>query len=100
MLVWQRRSPSGAGMPPRCSATVRSMQSVAWPGNFDDPASIVARMARAVLPVGVVALFYSNYYQSLFLPGRSRLQHRYKCSPLGSRTMSTSSASARICSVR
>jgi 2-polyprenyl-3-methyl-5-hydroxy-6-metoxy-1,4-benzoquinol methylase len=47
---------------------------VVWPGNFDDPAAIVARMAQAVRPGGVVALFYSNYYQSLFLPGRSRLQ--------------------------
>jgi 2-polyprenyl-3-methyl-5-hydroxy-6-metoxy-1,4-benzoquinol methylase len=47
---------------------------VVWPGNFDDPAAIVARMARAVRPGGVVALFYSNYYQSLFLPGHSRLQ--------------------------
>ncbi len=43
-----------------------------WPGNFDDPAEIVSRMAAAVRPGGIVALYYSNYYQSSFLPGRSR----------------------------
>ena len=47
---------------------------VVWPGNFDDPAAIVARMAAAVKPRGVVALFYSNYYQAMFLPGHSRLE--------------------------
>ncbi|WP_213450107.1 SAM-dependent methyltransferase [Rhizomonospora bruguierae] len=47
---------------------------VIWPGNFDDPAAVVAAMARAVKPRGVVALFYSNYYQASFLPGQSRLE--------------------------
>ncbi|MBE1536732.1 class I SAM-dependent methyltransferase [Actinomadura algeriensis] len=47
---------------------------VIWPGNFDDPAAVVARMGRAVRPGGTVALFYSNYYQATFLPGHSRLE--------------------------
>lgn len=44
---------------------------VIWPGNFADPAPIVARMAQAVKPGGVVALFYSNYYQFMFLPAQA-----------------------------
>lgn len=47
---------------------------VVWPGNFDDPADTVRRMATALTPGGVLALFYSNYYQSMFLPGHSRLE--------------------------
>lgn len=47
---------------------------VVLPGNFDDPADIVAQMAAALRPGGVVALFYSNYYQSMLLPGHSRLE--------------------------
>ena len=47
---------------------------VVWPGNFDDPAGLVRQMAAAVAPGGVVALFYTNYYQSMFLPGHSRLE--------------------------
>jgi SAM-dependent methyltransferase len=47
---------------------------VVWPGNFDDPGQVVRLMAQALKPGGVVALFYSNYYQSSFLPGRSRLE--------------------------
>lgn len=30
--------------------------------NRDDPAAMVARMAAAVRPGGIVALFYSNYH--------------------------------------
>jgi SAM-dependent methyltransferase len=45
-----------------------------WPGNFDDPADTVRRLAAALTPDGVLALFYSNYYQSMFLPGHSRLE--------------------------
>lgn len=47
---------------------------VVWPGNFDDPADIVGQMALALRPGGIVALFYSNHYQSTFLPGHSRLE--------------------------
>lgn len=47
---------------------------VVWPGNFAEPADIVALMARALRPGGVLALFTSNYYQSTFLPGHSRLE--------------------------
>lgn len=47
---------------------------VVWPGNFDDPAETVRQMAAALRPGGVVALFYSNYYQATFLPGRPRLE--------------------------
>lgn len=47
---------------------------VVWPGNFDDPGELVRRMAAALRPGGVAALFYSNYYQATFLPGHSRLE--------------------------
>lgn len=45
-----------------------------WPGNFEDPADTVRRMAATLAPDGVLALFYSNYYQAMFLPGHSRLE--------------------------
>ncbi|AUS77037.1 class I SAM-dependent methyltransferase [Actinoalloteichus sp. AHMU CJ021] len=47
---------------------------VVWPGNFEDPAAVVAAMAGALAPDGVLGLFTSNYYQSMFLPGHARLQ--------------------------
>lgn len=47
---------------------------VVWPGNFDDPRLAVATMAGALRAGGVLALFTSNYYQSTFLPGYSRLE--------------------------
>ncbi|TDC25825.1 class I SAM-dependent methyltransferase [Streptomyces sp. 8K308] len=47
---------------------------VVWPGNFEDPADAVARMAGALAREGVLGLFTSNYYQSMFLPGHSRLE--------------------------
>jgi SAM-dependent methyltransferase len=47
---------------------------VVWPGNFDDPGALVRQMAAGLRPGGVVALFYSNYYQATFLPGHSRLE--------------------------
>jgi SAM-dependent methyltransferase len=51
---------------------------VVWPGNFVDPAAAVALMARALAPDGVLALLTSNYYQSMFLPGRSRLERKLR----------------------
>ncbi|MEU1898644.1 class I SAM-dependent methyltransferase [Nocardiopsis dassonvillei] len=47
---------------------------VVWPGNFDDPGDLVARAVRALRPGGLLGLFTSNYYQAMFLPGRSRLE--------------------------
>ncbi|MDA2811120.1 methyltransferase domain-containing protein [Nocardiopsis sp. RSe5-2] len=47
---------------------------VIWPVTFDDPAAIVAELAGALAPGGVLALFTTNYYQSMYLPGHSRLE--------------------------
>jgi SAM-dependent methyltransferase len=47
---------------------------VVWPATFDDPAGIVRALADALVPGGVLALFTTNYYQSTFLPGHSRLE--------------------------
>ncbi|MGC9438120.1 class I SAM-dependent methyltransferase [Streptomyces sp. WG5] len=49
---------------------------VIWPGNVEDPAAAVARLAGALSPDGVLALFTSNYYSSTFLPGHTRLERR------------------------
>lgn len=45
-----------------------------WPATFDDPARVVAELAGALTPGAVLALFTTNYYQSMFLPGHSRLE--------------------------
>lgn len=47
---------------------------VVWPATFDDPGQVVAELAGALTPGGVLALFTTNYYQSMFLPGHSRLE--------------------------
>ncbi|WP_197285785.1 bifunctional 2-polyprenyl-6-hydroxyphenol methylase/3-demethylubiquinol 3-O-methyltransferase UbiG [Nocardiopsis sp. NRRL B-16309] len=47
---------------------------VVWPATFEDPAAIVRALAGALAPGGVLALFTTNYYQSMFLPGHSRLE--------------------------
>ncbi|WP_199489198.1 methyltransferase domain-containing protein [Micromonospora craniellae] len=47
---------------------------VIWPATFDDPAAVVQALAEALVPGGTLALFTSNYYQSMFLPGHSRLE--------------------------
>lgn len=49
---------------------------VIWPGNVEDPAAAVARLADALSPGGVFALFTSNYYSSTFLPGHARLERQ------------------------
>ncbi|MEZ3179586.1 methyltransferase domain-containing protein [Streptomyces pimonensis] len=49
---------------------------VIWPGNVEDPAAAVARLAGALSPDGVLALFTSNYYSSTFLPGHTRLERQ------------------------
>ncbi|OKK02977.1 SAM-dependent methyltransferase [Streptomyces sp. CB02400] len=49
---------------------------VIWPGNVEDPATAVARLAGALSPDGVLALFTSNYYSSTFLPGHARLERQ------------------------
>lgn len=64
---------------------------VVEPGVFVDPAATVAAMARALRPNGIVALFTSNYHQSSFLVGHSRLErlvraasaHRWNLPPDG-----------------
>lgn len=47
---------------------------VVWPASFDDPAAVVAELAGALAPGGVLGLFTANYYQSMFLPGHSRIE--------------------------
>ncbi|GAB2505368.1 class I SAM-dependent methyltransferase [Nocardiopsis aegyptia] len=47
---------------------------VVWPATFEDPAGIVRTLVRALAPGGVLALYTTNYYQSMFLPGHSRLE--------------------------
>lgn len=47
---------------------------VIWPGTFEDPGSVVAALRAALSPRGVLALFTTNYYQSMLLPGHSRLE--------------------------
>lgn len=47
---------------------------VVWPVTFDDPAVVVAELSRALTPGGTLALFTDNHYQSMFLPGHSRLE--------------------------
>lgn len=49
---------------------------VIWPGNVEDPAAAVARLAEALTSGGVLALFTSNYYSSTFLPGHARLERQ------------------------
>ncbi|MEV1012015.1 class I SAM-dependent methyltransferase [Streptomyces sp. NPDC049881] len=51
---------------------------VVWPGNFEDPAAAVALLADTLAPGGLLALFTSNYYQSMFLPGHSRLERKLR----------------------
>ena len=40
----------------------------------EEPADVVKQMAQALRPGGVVAILYSNYYNSTTLPGHSRLE--------------------------
>ncbi|OLT54314.1 hypothetical protein BJF89_16930 [Corynebacterium sp. CNJ-954] len=47
---------------------------VIWPGTFDEPADIVDAFSRILAPGGVLALFTTNYYQSMLLPGHTRLE--------------------------
>jgi len=47
---------------------------VIWPATFEDPAAVVAELAGALAPGGVLGLFTANYYQSMFLPGHSRIE--------------------------
>lgn len=49
---------------------------VVYPVYFEEPADIVRRMAQALRPGGIVALFYPNYYRATFLPGHSLLERR------------------------
>ncbi|WP_422771461.1 class I SAM-dependent methyltransferase [Plantactinospora sp. WMMC1484] len=47
---------------------------VVWPTTFDNPAEVVQTLAGALVPGGTLALFTTNYYQSMLLPGHSRLE--------------------------
>ncbi|OUZ07631.1 hypothetical protein BHE97_16145 [Aeromicrobium sp. PE09-221] len=47
---------------------------VIWPATFDDPATIVRELADALASRGTLALFTTNYYQSMMLPGHSRIE--------------------------
>lgn len=51
---------------------------VVWPGNFKKPLDVVRKMAAALKSDGTLALFYSNYYQAMFLPGHSRLERQLR----------------------
>lgn len=47
---------------------------VVWPATFDDPGAVAAALAGCLTPGGTLALFTTNYYQSMLLPGHSRLE--------------------------
>ncbi|WP_375002955.1 hypothetical protein [Aeromicrobium sp. CTD01-1L150] len=47
---------------------------VVWPATFEDPAGVVSALSEALVPGGILALFTTNYYQSMFLPGHGRLE--------------------------
>lgn len=47
---------------------------VVGPGAFADPGAAVAAMARALRPGGVLALFHTQPFQSVYLPGHARLE--------------------------
>ncbi|MBM9463640.1 class I SAM-dependent methyltransferase [Aeromicrobium sp. YIM 150415] len=47
---------------------------VIWPATFDDPAAVVRELGDALASRGTLALFTTNYYQSMMLPGHSRLE--------------------------
>lgn len=47
---------------------------VIWPVTFEDPGGVVEELCRALVPGGILALFTTNYYQSMFLPGHTRLE--------------------------
>ncbi|WP_435108363.1 methyltransferase domain-containing protein [Nocardiopsis synnemataformans] len=47
---------------------------VLWPTTFADPTEVVRTLTDALVPGGTLALFTTNYYQSMFLPGHSRLE--------------------------
>lgn len=51
---------------------------VVWPGNFTDPATVVRHLGAALAPGGIIALFSSNYYQAMFLPGHGRLERQLR----------------------
>jgi SAM-dependent methyltransferase len=44
-----------------------------WPGNFSDPAAMIADTVGALAPGAGLAVYTSNYYQSTFLPGHPRV---------------------------
>ncbi len=47
---------------------------VIWPATFEDPSAVVRELADALASRGTLALFTTNYYQSMLLPGHSRLE--------------------------
>lgn len=47
---------------------------VVWPASFGDPAAVVRALAGALVPGGTLALYTTNHYQSMLLPGHSRLE--------------------------
>lgn len=47
---------------------------VIWPSTFDDPVAVIETLAGATVVGGTLALFTANHYQSMFLPGWSRLE--------------------------
>lgn len=48
---------------------------VLYPDTVGDPASVVARLSRALKPGGILAIFYGNWLRPLYLPGYARLEH-------------------------
>lgn len=64
---------------------------VIWAGNVGDPVAAVGRLVDHLAPGGTLALFYSNYYESTFLPGQPELarwaraasERRWKLRPAG-----------------
>lgn len=48
---------------------------VLYPDTVGDPGAVVARLARALKPGGVLGIFYGNWLRPLYLPGYARLEH-------------------------
>jgi SAM-dependent methyltransferase len=48
---------------------------VVYPVYFAEPADVIRRMAQALRPGGIVALFYPKYHYATFLPGYPLLEH-------------------------
>lgn len=63
-----------AGTTPENSFDAIWAADVLYPIYFKEPADTVRKMAKALRPGGIIALFYPNYYHATVLPGHSLLE--------------------------